>query len=46
MAEKGNPFGILTYQKAVPSADDLLSLKLLAETDGEFDYLKKEAHYI
>ena len=40
---QGNPFGILSYQKAVPSADDLLSLKLLAETDGEFNFLKEEA---
>ena len=45
MAEGGgnNPFGIVGYQKAVPSADDLLSLKLLAETDQDFDYLKDEA---
>jgi hypothetical protein len=40
---KSNPFGILGHKKAVPSADDLLSLKLLAENDGEFNYLKEEA---
>ena len=38
-----NPLGVVGYQKAVPSADDLLSIRLLAENDAEFSYLKKEA---
>ena len=43
MAQQGNPFGILSNQKAVPSADDLLSLKLLGETDPQFNYLKERS---
>ena len=38
-----NPLGIVGHKKAVPSADDLLSIKLLAENDEEFKYLKQEA---
>ena len=38
-----NPFSLIGHKKAVPSADDLLSLKLLAENDAEFAPLKEEA---
>ena len=43
MAQAGNPLGILGHKKATPSADDLLSLKLLSETDAEFGVLKEES---
>ena len=43
MAQAANPLGILGHKKATPSADDLLSLKLLSETDGEFGVLKEES---
>ena len=43
MAQVANPLGILGHKKAVPSADDLLSIKLLTETDQEFNFLKKES---
>ena len=43
MAQAANPLGILGHKKAVPSADDLLSIKLLTETDGEFAHLRDES---
>ena len=43
MAQAGNPLGILGHKKATPSADDLLSIKLLCETDGNFEHLKEES---
>ena len=43
MAQAGNPLGILGHKKAVPSADDLLSIKLLNETDPDFAHLKEES---
>ena len=42
-AQGQNPLGIVGHKKAVPSADDLLSIRLLSENDAEFSYLKKEA---
>ena len=38
-----NPLGVVGHKKAVPSADDLISIRLLAENDSDFAYLKKEA---
>ena len=43
MAQAGNPLGILGHKKAVPSADDLLSIKLLNETDPDFAHLREES---
>ena len=42
-AQASNPLGILGHKKAVPSADDLLSIKLLAETDNDFGHLREES---
>ena len=38
-----NPLGVVGHKKAVPSADDIISIRLLAENDSDFSYLKKEA---
>ena len=43
MSQGGNPLGTVGHKKAVPSADDLVSIRLLAENDADFAYLKKEA---
>ena len=43
MAQGNNPLGVVGHKKAVPSADDIISIRLLAENDADFSYLKKEA---
>ena len=41
--QASNPLGILGHKKSTPSADDLLSIKLLCETDTDFSHLKEES---
>ena len=41
--QASNPLGILGHKKSLPSADDLLSIKLLTETDDDFSHLKEES---
>ena len=43
MAQGNNPLGVVGHKKAVPSADDIISIHLLSENDADFGYLKKEA---
>ena len=38
-----NPFGVVGHKKATPSADDLLSIKLLCDIDNSFEPLKEES---